>query len=663
MKKVDYEHFSRFLYPCNVQCRQDEIYFTMKRADFEDNDYKSDLFVLKDGVQKQLTASGKVSAYYLEQDGIYFPDIRNDKDKEAVKAGRPLTVIYKMDYDGGEAREVFRLDTTVLSINFLEADRFFFTGAFSHQLAAAMARAKGDMEAVMKEMTEEADYHVLDELPFWFNGMGFINKVRPRLFFYDKGAVRPITDEYTHVDNVVLSPDRKTLVYTARRYTDTASIYGKMFSMDTATFQQTDISVEPEMEYYHVGFLNNDEIIVGATDGKSYGLNQNPDIYRCDLKKHNLRKLYDQGAYCMGDSVNTDIMMGRGIAEPPMIIGNGYFYIDTVGADAHLVRLDVETGEIEAVTKERGAVREAVQQGEGFIAIAMRGMQGCELYAIDAQGNERQLSSFNTEVGKQYYVSSPIDLTFQNEEGVEIQGFVIPPVGAKAGVKYPTILDIHGGPKTAYGSCYFHEMQLWANMGYAVIFCNPTGGDGRGNAFADIRGKYGTIDFRDIMAFCDKCIAEHAFIDADRMGVTGGSYGGFMTNWIIGHTDRFKAAASQRSISNWTSFSMTSDIGPHFGNDQNNALMWDDLDKVWEQSPLKYADKVKTPTLFIHAEEDYRCPSSEGIQMFSALKYHGIPSRLVLFKGENHELSRSGKPKHRVRRLKEITEWFESYLK
>ncbi|HZJ99116.1 MAG TPA: prolyl oligopeptidase family serine peptidase, partial [Tissierellaceae bacterium] len=163
--------------------------------------------------------------------------------------------------------------------------------------------------------------------------------------------------------------------------------------------------------------------------------------------------------------------------------------------------------------------------------------------------------------------------------------------------------------------------------------------------------------------FTDLVLEKYDFIDKDRLGVTGGSYGGFMTNWIIGHTDRFKAAVSQRSISNWISKFGTTDIGYFFVDDQIRATPWNGFEKLWEHSPLKYANKVTTPTLFIHSEEDYRCWLPEGIQMFTSLKYHGVESRLCVFKGENHELSRSGKPKSRIRRLKEMSDWFDRYLK
>lgn len=164
------------------------------------------------------------------------------------------------------------------------------------------------------------------------------------------------------------------------------------------------------------------------------------------------------------------------------------------------------------------------------------------------------------------------------------------------------------------------------------------------------------------MTFTDRVIEQCPFIDRNRMGVTGGSYGGFMTNWIIGHTQRFRAAVSQRSISNWISKFATTDIGYFFVPDQHLTNPWDGVDKLWEHSPLKYADKVQTPTLFIHSEEDYRCWIPEGVQMFTALRYFGIESRLCWFRGENHELSRGGRPRSRIRRLEEITRWFKLHL-
>ena len=298
--------------------------------------------------------------------------------------------------------------------------------------------------------------------------------------------------------------------------------------------------------------------------------------------------------------------------------------------------------------------------------IGMQDMKLQEIYAWDEAKQERtQLTSLNQKVLENVYVAMPQKLTFENDN-TDLDGWVLLPKDFDPQQSYPGILDIHGGPKTVYGEVFYHEMQFWANQGYFVFFCNPRGGDGRGNEFADLKGKYGTIDYSDLMAFTDKVLEKYPQIDKTRLCVTGGSYGGFMTNWIVGHTDRFCAAATQRSITNWVGFGFTSDIGEEFARDQMGLGLkdnvWNSMEKMWFHSPLKYLDQCVTPTLVIHSDEDYRCPISEGYQIYSALQQRGVETRMVIFHGENHELSRSGKPRHRIRRLKEITGWFEKHI-
>ena len=254
-------------------------------------------------------------------------------------------------------------------------------------------------------------------------------------------------------------------------------------------------------------------------------------------------------------------------------------------------------------------------------------------------------------------------LYFLNTDGVDIDGFVMKPVGYEPGKRYPGILHIHGGPKMVFGPGFHHEMQLWAASGFFVCYCNPRGSCGKGNAFADLQGKYGEVDFRDLMEFTDEVLRRYPEIDADRMGVAGGSYGGFMTNWVIGHTDRFRCAVSQRSIANYVGDYLLSDIGYYYVPDQQLGTIGEHPERLWKASPLTYADRVKTPTLFIHADKDYRCTLVNGLEMFAALKLHGVESKLCMFYGENHGLSREGKPSNRISRLSEILHWMEEHLK
>lgn len=660
MKKVDYQHFGRFVYPINLSRFDKKLYFCLVKTDFSENKYVSDLYTLRGKKPFKLTSSGDVKSYYKAGGGIVFPSLRSQKDRDAVKNGKELTVLQKLSATG-EAEEWLRIEKNVNEFCFINEKSFFFTAGYSFEKQARLKAAKGNEKKAQEQAKEEEDYIVLEGVPFWTNGGSFQNKETSPLYLHKNGRITPVTDEMTSVMGMFLSADKKTLYYIAAPYAPYMDFENKLFELDVETLESKDISLGKNVFHGSVIPLEGGGALLFATTKEKYGLNENAKVYVRRSSEEPFTLLYGGGIHCFANSVGSDVKMGRTLPEAPVVASGKYYTLDTLGDSSHIVGLDIESGEITQATMERGMVTEFVSDGEGgFYAFCMRG-GGVELYRVNAEG-ERQLTNLNTECVTKYEYSEPIDVSFVNEKGTKISGFVIKPAGFEEGKKYPAILDIHGGPKTAYGKVYFHEMQLWSSMGYAVMFCNPTGSDGRGDEFSDIRGGYGQTDFNDLMRFVDTVCENFEFVNRYKIAVTGGSYGGFMTNWIIGHTDRFVAAASQRSISNFVSFSNMSDIGAPFGRDQMAAGVWDDVERVWAQSPLKYADKVKTPTLFLHSDADYRCPLAEGLQMFYALCYHGVESRMCIFKGENHELSRSGKPKHRIRRLKEITEWLAKYL-
>ena len=246
-----------------------------------------------------------------------------------------------------------------------------------------------------------------------------------------------------------------------------------------------------------------------------------------------------------------------------------------------------------------------------------------------------------------------------------VEGWVIRPVGAEADHKYPVVLEIHGGPHTNYGHMMFHEMQWLAAQGYAVVYTNPRGSTSYGQDFANaVRLHYGEGDAADVLNGLDAALARFDFLDGERVAVTGGSYGGFMTNWLVGRTKRFFAAVSQRSISNWLSFYGASDIGPTFVEHQLGVALFDtpeDRETLWRMSPLAYVADVTTPLLLIHSEEDLRCPMEQAEQFYTAIKRHGGDVELFRVPQANHELSRSGKPKLRLARLTALCDWIESH--
>ena len=662
---IGLDFFAKLQYPCHLAARGKTLYFLCKRVDVSRNAYDSDLYRWTDGKTTKLTSSGDVRTFALLDEGIVFPALRNEKDKKAAKDGRPLTVFQLLPYDGGEAREYLRLDHSIQQTEWLPGGGLLFRAALNHTFNRFADMHNGDMDKTLEALKEEREaLTVVDELPFWFNGEGFINKIRTALYHYDGQTVQLLSDPFANVSELKLNESRTKALFAQTRYETVAPLESELYELHIATNKIAPAGRLPEGMIDTYAYQDDAQALVLFTPSDHpQGLSAaNPALYRVNLLNGTATALDESGQYNYCDGTASDIKMGT-IDHGLTVTGSEASFLCTLQGESHVLRYSLSEGSFTQITQAPGTALEHIPYGDGYAMCAMRDNLPNEIYLLTADGAEKRITDFNDAVMAAYEIVTPVPVSYTSQEGIDIHGWVMPPVGYVPGKQYPTILNIHGGPKSAYTATLFHEMQYWCGQGYTVLFCNPTGSDGRGSAFADIRGRYGTVDYTDIMGFVDACVRQFGFIDPSRMGVTGGSYGGYMTNWIIGHTDRFKAAASQRSIANWLGFNNTSDIGYFFGKDQMMGTPWDIPKALWNASPLKYADKAKTPTLFIHSEEDYRCNMFEGIQMFYALRLHGVETRLCLFKGENHELSRSGKPKNRIRRIDEITRWMDRYLK
>jgi dipeptidyl aminopeptidase/acylaminoacyl peptidase len=286
-----------------------------------------------------------------------------------------------------------------------------------------------------------------------------------------------------------------------------------------------------------------------------------------------------------------------------------------------------------------------------------------DLYVADLSGqSERQLTHLNASLYRQLQLVPVERVPFKGADGWDVDGFFMKPVGWEAGRKYPMILTIHGGPAGQLGFDWYHEFQVYASHGWAVFFTNPRGSTGYGQKFErGIELNWGGKDYIDIMNGVDAVLAKYPWVDRDRLGVTGGSYGGFMTNWIVSHTTRFRAAVTLRSISNFVSDDGTRD-GMYGHAEDFGGDVFDRFDFYWERSPLKYVKNVKTPTLVLHSDNDYRVPIEQGEQWFRALRHFGVASEIVFFPRENHNLTRTGEPRHLVESIKWQVYWFEKYL-
>ncbi|HSH36226.1 S9 family peptidase [Schnuerera sp.] len=665
MENLRLDDFTKYKFLSGLKYSPDKakLAFVLHEMNVDENKYLSNIYIYhkeKDKYLKLTSGDSENNFLFKDDNTLLFPALRDKKDKSRKEKGEDLTCYYEISLLGGEANKVFEIPLNVTKIEMLDEDNFILTALYDYNKPKLEGLNEDEKEKALKQMAEEKDYQIIDEIPFWFNGQGFTNKQRNRLYIYNikENLITPITDEFTNVESFKLDQDKSKAIIIANSFIDKMYVKSDLYLYHIKEKSIKKITHDNHFSYSYADFLE-DEIIFVGTHMENYGINENNHIYIID-KKGNTKVISPKDFdYSLWNSVGADIRYGN---NTTMKVDKKYLYFTTTEYNSSYINRIDRTGNIEKLTIEKGSV-DGFDVLDGEISfIGLRELKLQELYKLENY-KEKQLTQFNQWVVNEKKLSTPERITFETEKGITIEGWVLKPVNFNENKKYPGILDIHGGPKTVYGEVFFHEMQYWANEGYVVFFCNPRGSDGRGDEFADLIDKYGTIDYEDIMKFTDVVLENYTFIDEDRLGVTGGSYGGFMTNWIIGHTNRFKAAASQRSISNWVSKFGTTDIGYFFVEDQQGSTPWEDVDKLWFYSPLKYAHKVMTPTLFIHSEEDYRCWMAEAIQMFTALKFHGVESRLCLFKGENHELSRSGKPKHRIRRLKEITDWFDRYLK
>jgi dipeptidyl aminopeptidase/acylaminoacyl peptidase len=287
-----------------------------------------------------------------------------------------------------------------------------------------------------------------------------------------------------------------------------------------------------------------------------------------------------------------------------------------------------------------------------------------QIRVLDAQSHKSTLlHSHNQELLKKLDLGRIEEVWFKGAAGNDLQGWILKPPDFDPNKKYPSILEIHGGPQTQYGNYFMHEFYYFASKGYVVYFCNPRGGRGYGAEHTKaIWGSWGGADYADLMCWTD-IIEKKPYIDPARMGVTGGSYGGYMTVWIIGHTQRFKAAVAQRCVSNFLSMWGSSDFNWTFQRELRARQPFFDFEKFWKMSPIAYIGNAKTPTKVIHNENDMRCPIEQGEQVFVALKSLGVDTEFVRFPNEFHGLSRSGRTDRRISRLNHIIEWFDKYLK
>jgi dipeptidyl aminopeptidase/acylaminoacyl peptidase len=646
-RKIKVGDLRRFKFVSDPQISPDgsRVAFVVSAIDYKGNKYRRGIW-LADTDSGELTqftqGPGSDNNPRWSPDGKTLLFLSNGREK-----GKK-TQLYAISLTGGEARLVADLENGVGKPEWSpNGKQILFT------------------TRTWTDKKPETDVKHIKRIRYKFNNMGFFPGKRVQLYTVRPGSKpKRIAKGDYDVNNARWARDGKSITFLANMDKDAdTSRVTDIFEVDAKGGEPIKLTNGKYSVSYHspspdgstIAFIGHDQPNELAVDYDLWTMSSR----RGEPK---LRTGSFDRSLLMG--IGSDLRVGSPSSGPVWSSDGESIYFNTADTPyLNIYKLNLSVKKPEILVTGKTAEGFSVSDDGKIAFVAMNATSPTELYLHD--GDEMKLSGFNERMLGGLDLVEPEHFTFKNRLGRKVDGWIMKPVGWESGKSYPCVLEMHGGPRGVYGDGIYQEFQLLAAEGYAVIYTNPRGSAGYEEPYTQaVMRHYGEVDTEDFLDFTDEALRRYPWIDDSRLGLTGGSYGGYTTNWIISHSDRFRAAVTCRSICNWVSKFGVSDIG--FMQPESisgEKTYWGEaLVHQMRHSPLYYVDNVKTPCLIIHSEQDYRCPIAEAEQWFTALKLLGVPTEMVRFPEENHELSRSGKPKHREERLEHILRWFREYL-
>ena len=642
------------------------IAYPVKKAIFDENKYSVNLYVVPSGGgdARPLTHGDHVSHMpRWSPDGKTLAFVSNRHEKREQ--------IYLLPMSGGEARRLTDLEGEISGLEW-SPDGKGLVMTYREMSEEQKARHLAEKE---DKGEKRPQFQVHTQIHYKEDGMGFLFDTRAHVYSVDvdTGKAKQLTDGDTNDMQPCFSPDGKTIMFVSNRMENPDE---NLDNLDVCLIPAEGGAINRLTPTYgpcmSPSFSPDGKTIsfVGLFCEKGESFWKDYLLWTIPVSGGEPKNLIPDLKRTVGNHCISDVREVGDAPDAPIWSLDGKTLIFTISDHGSVIVCSVpaEGGEMTRLTapgRELSGVTVDHKVGRMAFAVSDHTHPG-EIASLDPNegGEPRVLTRHNDDLRSAHWIGEPEEVWIPSEDGVKIQGWILKPPGFESGKRYPAILEIHGGPHVLYANTFFHEMQYLAGKGYVVLWTNPRGSQGYGQDHAGaIVQDWGGPDYVDVMAAMDHLVAQ-GYVDESRLGVTGGSYGGFMTNWIVGHTERFRAAVTQRSVVNLYSFFGESDYGYDFEY-EFFGTPWGDEEKTLKyirMSPLHYVRSITTPLLIIHSEEDHRCPISQGEELYTALKLLKKETEFVRFEGESHGLSRGGRPQNRKERLQRIGGWFEKYL-
>jgi dipeptidyl aminopeptidase/acylaminoacyl peptidase len=631
----------------------DRVAYLVRRADREAVDYRSQVFIRGLGADDPV-----VQATAGARDGS--PEWAPDSRRLAyVSKKGPFSQVFVLDPTAGDARQLTSIPYGAGSPRWSpDGGRIAFLGSVLGHPEGVVEDPRppeGGPEASPRPPVAR----IAQGLDYKFDGRGYLDGRRNHLFVVGADGGEPV--QVTHgrwdVNGFDWSPDGSRLVVAGNAEPDNDLMMTDLLYVVSASggeLRQIAADLQIEAPRWSPG---GDRILFAGTlsEGGSY-----TRLWLAFPDGGEQRCLTGQQDLCVGDHCISDMRGGHGFSLQWNRDGSRIYFPVALPGRTEIWSCGAEGDDLRPVVTGNRQVFDWDLAGSAIAFLASDPRTPGDLHVADAAG-ERQLTRLNGFFDDRE-LAEPERMEFKAADGLTIEGWLLKPPGFDPGRRWPLVMELHGGPHGEYSWAFFHEFQVLTGAGFLVFYVNPRGSCGYGEDFQKACVQdWGGKDYGDLMTALDQLIERTGYVDTGRLGVGGGSYGGFMTNWVVGHTDRFSAAVSMRSIADFVSDYRACDIA--LWNDQEMGPMdWADPRLLWDRSPIRYVENIKTPLLLTHGEMDLRCPIFQAEELFGALRVLGREVELVRFPEETHDLSRSGRPDRRAERLKRIAGWFEKHL-